>query len=127
MKINLATEKGREKLAQALAEAQKHCRTRTVTAEQIVQAAIHIVAYIGIPRTHMAGCRFVLDLNAQNFPNAYKGRPESTLVTLEFTGGHFSVTDIRRGDTMRAGHEITTLTLTDEAKEAIIHRYDFFN
>lgn len=52
------------------------------------------------------GAAFCVDVHAQDFPNAYKGRPESTIFTVQrFASGWF-ITDIRRGYTRSANNRI---------------------
>ncbi len=119
MKINVNNEK---KLIEALDEVQKRSKTRTVEAKDIKAAASRIENALGIPKKHMTGIKAEVDINAQDFPHAYKYSPESTVFDLERTATGWVVTDIRR-DKPHARFKEIYLTLTDEAKNALIARF----
>lgn len=108
MKINV---NATEKLAQAIAEAEGKATARTITA-QAIQEWVKVVERKlderGITKQNRVGMRFLVNINAQHFPNAYKYTPEATVYELErFASGWF-VTNIRR-DTCTI-HKITLLT-----------------
>lgn len=114
-----------EQLQAALDEAQKRCRARTVTVKNICAMCDIVQERCGISKKAMDGVSFSADWNAQAFPNAYKGMPESTIVYATFKRGEWVVTDILRSPTRRptVAYDVT---LTDAAKEAIIQSVERF-
>jgi hypothetical protein len=113
MKINV---NATEKLAQAIVEAEGKATVRTITAQAIqewVKVVERKLEERGISKQSSIGMRFLVNLNAQSFPNAYRYNPEATLYEIQrFASGWF-VTAIRRG--FCSNYRITLLTkLTDE-------------
>lgn len=113
MKINVTAT---EKLAQAIVEAEGRATVRTITAQAIqewVKVVERKLEERGITKANWTGMRFLVNINAQEFQNAYKYCPEATVYELErFASGWF-VTAIRR-DTCTV-HKVTLLSkLTDE-------------
>lgn len=117
MKINI---KNTEKLAEAIASAEVRCSARTISAKDIQNAAAHIEKKLAniLAKKDWPGIKFNIDLNAQTFPGAYKGIPESTKFTLErFSSGWF-VTEVYRGRT--AGSRKNEARLTESQKTAMV-------
>lgn len=109
-------------LGQVLTETQRRCSARTVTADQVVAKLIDIEDDLKISKKAMDGVTVTMDLNAQSFPSAYKGIPESTIVRARYKSGSWRVTDVYRGNTFRPTVAIR-LVLTDAAKQALIDRF----
>ena len=114
-------EKSSETLVKALEDAQKKCSARTISAHEICEELLFIDSKLNLPKKYMEGIEIYVDLNAQNFPNAYKYRPESTVFTAIYKRGEWQLTGIYRATTRRAnhGHEII---LTPEAKEQLLNQ-----
>ena len=72
----------------------------------------------------MRGVRAKLDINAQDFPNAYKYIPESTIAFLEHTGRAWALMDVRR-DSAEIANRAARIELTDEAREWILKRFEY--
>ena len=106
-------------LAADLADVQKLARARTITADDVLDVPERIKDRYNIPVAALEGCAFLVDLNAQNFPHAYKYTPESTIMRIKVSGGKFRVVEFFRGRTMTATHNVVA-TLTEDAKKAII-------
>lgn len=70
----------------------------------------------------MDGVTVAVDLNAQNFPNKYKGTPYSTIFEARYKSGSWRITDIYRAET-RAQSKGCTVNLTEEAKAAILANF----
>ena len=103
-----------EKLASVIAEAEgARVSARKIDVKDIIDDLIEINDYLGISTKAMKGTTVHVDHNAQAFPNAYKGTPESTHFTAEFTSGWF-VTAIYRSTCIRRKYE---LKLSESAKE----------
>ena len=114
-----------DKINAALDEVQAKSRVRTITVENIEAMCEIVFKRCGISKKAMNGVSFTADWNAQAFPNAYKGIPESTIVSASFVRGEWIITDISRGTTRRptvAYH----VCLTDDAKAAIIQSIESF-
>ena len=124
MKINI-TEKNMDKLQNLLDCLQKRMTSRTITAKDILEATEDIERRLDIPKARMTGITAVVDMNAQDFPRAYKYTPQSTLFALTKTETGWAVTDIWRDECHRSNRGFT-LSLTDEAKKAIIDRISIF-
>lgn len=124
MKIAIK-ENNAEKIQAAIDEVQKRTTARNITAADVFDAVETIEKKLDIPKKSMLGIIACVDVNAQNFPNAYKYVPESTMFQIEkFTSGWF-LTDVYRERTRTAGHDFR-LGLPEEAKAAIIKRMTDF-
>ena len=114
-------EKVAEPLTAAIKAAEGRAKVRTITAADICADLLEIEAKYGITQKAMNGIIAGVDHNAQNFPAAYKYRPESTFFRAEYHAGSWRVVDIWRDTTCRAGHKIS-VKLTPEAQAAIIDK-----
>ena len=113
-----------EKLMAEIKTAEGRARVRTLDAEDICKAIREVEDRLnGITKKAMKGIVFVYDVNAQTFPNAYKGIPESTLFKAEFDGKEWRIVDIWRGTCRNKSAHIT---LTEEAKKAILDKISEF-
>lgn len=107
-----------------LDEVQKRCKARTICAEDIVKALCFVEDELRISKKSMDGISVEIDLNAQPFPNAYKGIPDSTQFSARFKNGYWRVTDIRRAE-CRAPGRAYVINHTDESKAALIERFTY--
>lgn len=101
-------------------EAEGKATARTIKAQDIADACQYIEKTLGIAKTHMEGVEFSVDIHAQNFPNAYKYRAESTQFEVIRQGGKWRVTNICRYFTRRAGHDYECTFMPETTKDAII-------
>lgn len=86
---------------------------RKIDAADIADDLLEINDYLGITKKSLKGTTVHVDHNAQSFPGAYKGTPESTHFDAEFTTAWF-VTDIVRDSCIRRKF---ALKLSEAAKE----------
>ena len=108
-------------LEEILADVQKRCRERTITAIDICRELSRIDSELNLSKRAKKGITVRIDCNAQDFPRAYKYTPESTIFEAVFDGKEWCLTDIRRDRcTNRKGY----MVLTDEAKQALINRFE---
>ena len=121
----LAVEQAAEKVTAELEALQHRCSARTIDIFDICFELAYIDNKLVIAKKAMEGITVVVDHHAQNFPNAYKYTPESTIFEAVYRKGSWWITDIRRANTRRSGHG-TQITLTDEAKTAILAKYSEF-
>lgn len=114
-----------EKLSAAITEAEGRARVRTITVRDICKALARVEKRLNITKKAMEGVTICIDDNAQNFPNCYHGRPESTVFKAEYHNGNWYITDIYRTYTSRANHGYT-IHLTEEAKQTILEKISEF-
>lgn len=112
----------RARIETAIAEAEGKATARTITFDNIVHACERIEKKLGVTKKAMEGVYYDVDLHAQNFPNAYKYRAESTQFTVEFSKGKWRLVSIGRSYTRREGHQYKCLAMPEETKQAIIDR-----
>ena len=108
-----------EKINQEIRKAEGKATARTITAYDILTDLREYENTILIPKKSMIGIKLEIDHHAQNFPNAYKYRPESTKVYLERVKSGWNITHIYRNTCNRANHKFKS-EFTDEAKKEII-------
>lgn len=122
MKIIVKSENA-EKIQKAIDEAEGKSRERKVTAEQLIVCAEKLDKKLGIAPAHLKGVTARVDINAKDFPNAYKFIPESTVATFEHTGRAWALIDVKRDRTDIASKAVR-FTLTEEAREWIVKRFE---
>ena len=116
----IINETNKAKIENAISEAEGRATCRTITFDNIVRATEGIEKKLGVPKKYLEGVRYGVDIHAQNFPNAYKYRAESTHFTLEFSKGKWRVTTISRYYTRRSGHDYQCIIMPEETKEKVI-------
>ena len=110
----------RARIETAIAEAEGKATARTITFDNIVHACERIEKKLGVTKKAMEGVYYDVDLHAQNFPNAYKYRAESTPFTVEFSKGKWRVSDFRRAKTRTPNNRYVCVEMPEETKHAII-------
>ncbi|MBQ2049732.1 MAG: hypothetical protein II493_04905 [Spirochaetales bacterium] len=105
----------------AIKQVEGRATARLITAEKVISEILKLEQRMDITKKAMEGTSAVLDLNAQDFPNAYKYTPESTQVDLLFKSGSWRIVAIYRGTCHRSGHK-WGLKLSDTAKSAILDK-----
>lgn len=118
MKI-IINDANKEKIDAAIKTAEGRASARTITADCILRSVQKITSRLSIPKKAMVGITATIDINAQDFPNAYKYTPESTIITVEYTRSGWTLTDIYRDRTRRASRAVV-MFLPEQAKEAIL-------
>lgn len=123
--INLNNANAREKVEEVLNEVQKKTSVREISYDDIVHALRVIENNLGVSKKAMNDIRVTCDVNAQSFPNAYKGIPESTWFSARYKNGSWRLTNICRSQTASPtrGHFVY---LTDACKKAILDRMECF-
>ena len=112
-------ESNRDRIQKEIDAIQKRTRERNIDVDDIFRAVHDIEERLGISKSAMTGVKASVDMNAQNFPNAYKWSPESTNFTMERVASGWKLVGIERDYCRRRGHDYR-LVLTDTAKSAII-------
>jgi hypothetical protein len=116
MKINVTRT---EKLTAAINDAQARASVRTIVAADVEWAIGGIEQRLKglMYKKDWAGLVFDCDMNAQEFPGAYKGTPESTHFTLERGATGWFVTAIYRGECRRPTQRITCRNIAAYAEK----------
>lgn len=113
------------KLSDAIKAAEGRAKERTADAVGILSAIGEIEKRLNITKKSLDGVKITVDINAQDFPRAYKYTPNSTIFEAVFRGGKWRITDIYRSRTHAAGRG-TVVQLTEAAKAAIIANFAQF-
>ena len=121
----LLEDAGYTKLQAELDYVQRRSRVRTITAEEIIRCLIDIEDELGVPKAAMEEITVDVDLNSENFPSAYKGRPESTQFCAIYRNGSWRITDIYRNYTRRFNQRVI-VNHTETSKKALIDRFSVF-
>lgn len=109
----------------ALNEAQSKAKVRTITVDDIIYYLWKTEKTLNIPKSALDGVSVEIDPNAQNFPNAYKGMPESTIFTAIYKSGSWKIQSIRRDRTKSEKQQIV-VNHTEASKKALIDRLTAF-
>ena len=117
----MLSDKGYLLLSCELAKVQERAKARTISAERILLTLTDVEETLDIPKKAMNGITVTIDDNAQHFPNAYKGIPESTRFTATYKNG-WRVTDICRAPTRSPSNRVT-VDHTDDSRAALIKRF----
>jgi hypothetical protein len=118
MKI-IIKEANLDKLTAAIKAAEGRATARTITAKDIISAAEKVTRHLSIPKKTMIGVTADVDINAQDFPSAYKYTPESTQFSMVYCASGWAMDGICRGITRRANRAVD-IQLTEAAKEAVL-------
>ena len=117
----IINEKNLDKIAQQIEGVQVRARERKISAADVLQVVKEIERRLDIPKKCMVGIMADVDIHAQNFPNCYKGRPESTQFIIERKASGWDFRRAFRYFTRREGEKVE-LELPACAREAIIRK-----
>lgn len=112
-----------EKIENAINTAEGKAKTRKITAQNIIDTCKKIEQQLFISKTNLKGVSALVNIHRQQFPNAYKGIPESTYFSVIHDGKNWELKEIYR---YRCNNKYCQITLTDEAKTAIIKKHEQF-
>lgn len=110
-------------LTEAIKEAEGKAKERTIAAWLVVEMLDKIERKLGLTKKAMNGITASVDLYAQDVPRAYKYKMMGTRFEAEYKAGSWRITKIWR-DEVRRGSQRVYLTLTDDAKAALIEKYE---
>ena len=125
MKPIIIKPENREAIQAAIQAAEGRATARTITYEDIIDDIKRVEKHLCISKKAMLNIRADIDHNAQQFPNAYRYTPESTHYTMTRAASGWRLDSISR-DTCRAPSRAVALTLTEEARAAIIAARECF-
>lgn len=115
----LVKESNKEKIETTIKSAEGRATARTIIYRDIVHSLEKLEKSLGIRKKDMLGITADIDYNAQDFPKAYKYRPESTHFKVTKKSGGWDLISVYRDTTRRDGHKFH-VTLTEDAKKAIV-------
>ena len=124
MKIKI-TENNKEKLENALAQANGKCKERLAHADDLYKAVDRIREKFDIPKSRMEGLKVRIDLNAQSKARAYKYTMYSTFFTVEFSKTDAYLVDCER-DYTEERFPFRVVNFPDSVKEAICEKFNKF-
>lgn len=111
-------EKHMEKITEILNDVQKKCKARKIDFNDIINVTKKVEKHLDIKKKDLEGIQITVDVNAQEFPNAYKYIPYSTFFNAIYRNKKWRLTDVYREMTNR--RYAVNIKLTDVAKNAII-------
>lgn len=111
-----------EKLPEMLENAQRRAKVRTITVQDIEKALAEITAKLEplTTSTDAVHTWVKVDIQAQHFPSAYRGRPESTWFMATYTAKGWRVDKVYRNETLNRSGSNVVLHLSDAAKDNMI-------
>ena len=86
----------REAIAQAVTNAQKRARARTISTEDVYNAVGKIERRLNEANCRFEGVSAKVDLNAQRFAKSYMGSPMSTVFWIEHSSSGWFLTEVKR-------------------------------
>lgn len=116
-KINVKNLDAIEKILNVV---QKRAVVRTVMVSEIIDSVDTVSKKLGgwLYKKDWHGVRVHVDLNAQNFPGAYKGNPESTGFILRRGSNDWFISAVGRKTCASFGHQFV-IDFTDDQKKKI--------
>ncbi len=106
----------------AIKEAEGKARERKLHYYDIFSYLEKVEQKLSITKKAMEGTEVVINVNAQDFPKAYKWIPESTFFDAIFLRGTWRITRIYRD---KCGNVPGLIKLSETAKKAIIANHIF--
>lgn len=120
----IINECNRNKIEKALDEVQKRCTARTIDYFDIVhelKAVINQLCFV-CTKKGLENTSVWIDVNGQNFPNAYKFSPESTQFRALYLKGKWRLMYIGR-DFCKSYAQRWEVSLSETAKQCILDSY----
>ena len=123
-KAIIINEHNRAKIEKALDEVQGRCKARLITYEDILAELKAVDEQFSKVCTKKAfeKTEVLVDVNGQNFPNSYKFSAKSTQFGAVYSKGKWRLVYLDR-DWCRTYSQRWHITLSDTAKECILHEY----
>lgn len=123
MKSIIVKEENMEKINNTIKEVEGRASARLLSYSSIQKAITEVENSIPVAKKYMVGVKVHLDVNAQDFPKAYRYTPDSTHVVIERTKSAWKLIDVHRG-TCGGAHDTYDITLTDNCKKEILSYYE---
>jgi len=120
IKIN---EEKRTKVEDLIGLANSRAQVRIGNFDDLLSALQEITKKFSISKKALEGCKFRINSNPQEFPNAYlkKGAPQSTYYYVQMHAGNWYLYNACRE---RCGADrVTAMIITEDAKSALVNKY----
>lgn len=114
-----------DKLNAIIASEEGRAKERRIDARMVCEAIEQIEDRLSLPKKRMEGIIAEVDMNAQDFPSAYKWKAQSTRLRMEYRNGSWRILSIYRDDCRREKARYL-LNLTEDARQAILERHTVF-
>lgn len=126
----IVKESNRARIEAELTKAQGRARERLVSYDDILNDIEHIERGLSrVPKRYWQGARFRVDRHAQNFPQSYKWRAESTQYTLTRGETYWTVSSIERDTVSIEGRGYEFINVADKEmndfRESLIATYKY--
>ncbi len=97
----------------AIRRVEGYCSARLIGADDIANCIVAIEKRLLeiLFKKDWNGLRFEIDVNAQNFPNAYVGIPESTQATVERGASGWFIVELKRDRCKSASNRIKPMNI----------------
>lgn len=120
----IINEHNRNKIEKALDEVQGRCNARLITYEDILAElkAVNEQFSTVCTKKSFEGTTVLIDVNGQTFPNSYKFSAYSTQFSAIYLKSKWRLMYIGR-DFCKTYNQRWYITLSDTAKECILHEY----
>ena len=120
----IINEHNRNKIEKALDEVQGHCKARLITYEDILNELKAVDEQFSkvCTKKGFEGSEVLIDVNGQSFPNSYKFSAYSTQFRAIYLKSKWRIMYIGR-DFCKSYNQRWYITLSDTAKECILHVY----
>lgn len=115
----IINETNKQRIEKMIEEAQGQASARLITFSDIVNATAEIESKLGITKKSLEDTSADIDIHAQDFPNSYKYRAESTHFLIEYRGGKWRLNSVIRHYTRGRLHTYQ-IKLSDTAKAAVL-------
>ena len=123
--IRTTSADAREKISEAIVQAEGRARARTITADQILETLDRIDNRLDIAATNMIGITVKCDLHAHKVASTYRGTAYSTWFAATYRRSGWYITDIYRDHTYLSDHKTCILDLPEKAQKALAAKYKY--
>ena len=128
MKEIIIKDSNRERIEQAIKEAEGRAKERTIIYKDIVDAIKAIEKKFSFAtKKSMDGLKVMVDMNAQTYPKAYKYQPQATFFGIRYSKGSWRLICVERENQSKT--KITRYEiwyLPSALKDAIMNQYTAF-
>lgn len=108
-------------LITAIEEAEGRARERVLYASEAIAVLLKVEDWLGLKKKDLEGVSVTINVHAQEFPRAYKWKPEATIFSATYKSGSWRITKIWRDDCRR--YPKVMVTHTEQSKKAIVEKY----
>ena len=113
-------EKNCEAIENMITQAEGKATARCLTFKDLTFRIAQLETALGIAKKDMEGLKYDLDDNAQNFPRAYKYKPDSTHAVIERTAGKWRLVKVYRYTCRSEKHTFECLEMPETVQTAIL-------